>query len=84
MTPRVPGYELLEPICLREGWGSDVYKARHAGLGCLVAIRIFGPFAAASAHLRENFWAGCGVLEGLTHPNIERVLDYGEGEDGRH
>jgi serine/threonine protein kinase len=83
MTPHIPGYELLEPILLREGWGSDVYKARHSGLGCLVAIKVYGAAAAGGEGARERIRRQCEVAARLSHPNIVRVLDYGACEDGR-
>lgn len=79
------GYEIQALI--GKGSFSEVYKARKGlgpGLDQIVAIKVMKPPTKSLAHkimssLRYEFW----VLKDLSHPNIVRLFDFGELDDGR-
>jgi serine/threonine protein kinase/WD40 repeat protein len=78
--PRLGDYELGEE--LGRGAMGAVYRARHVPLGQTVALKVIltGEFASESE--RRRFLAEAGQAARLDHPNIVRVLNYGEA-DGR-
>jgi len=78
MTPHIPGYELLHPILMRNGWGSDVYRARRAGSDTVVLVKVYGPHVAESEQARQRFHSNCTALARLSHPNIVRLHDHGD------
>ncbi len=59
-----------------------VYRAYDARLGCEVALKVLGEHHAGSPEFVERFGREVKSVASLDHPNIVRVLDSGEGEDG--
>jgi serine/threonine-protein kinase len=57
------------------GGMATVYRARHASLGTLHAIKILGADLAKDATLRRRFLAEGRIQARLSHPNIVRVTD---------
>ncbi len=76
--PRLGDYELGEE--LGRGAMGAVYRARHVTLGQTVALKVVltGEFAGEAE--RRRFLAEAGQAARLDHPNIVRVLNYGEAE----
>src|SRR5438045_6893398 len=81
-TPRRLGsYELLE-VLARGGMGI-VYKARHAGLDRIVALKMIRSGILASARDVERFQREARSAAKLQHPNIVTIHDIGE-QGGQH
>lgn len=78
--PEIPGYELLE-VLGRGGMGV-VYKARHARLNRLVAIKMLLAGTHVWPESRERFLREAEAVAGLRHPNIVQVHDLGD-HDGQ-
>jgi serine/threonine protein kinase len=57
---------------------SEVYKATHPSLKRTVAIKILPPALAAEVDFRRRFQHEAKIVSQLQHPNIVRVLDFGE------
>lgn len=71
-------YELLGVIG-RGGMGT-VYRARNIETGDLVAVKALAHSHHEDEHFRERFAAEIQALLKLDHPNIVRLLGYGESE----
>ena len=74
--PRLGDYQLGEE--LGRGAMGAVYRARHVTLGQTVALKVVlaGEFAGEAE--RRRFLAEAGQAARLDHPNLVRVLNYGE------
>jgi WD40 repeat protein/tRNA A-37 threonylcarbamoyl transferase component Bud32 len=81
-TPRRLGnYEVLELIA--HGGMGIVYKARHAGLDRVVALKTIRSGLLASRKDVERFQREARSAAKLHHPNIVTIHDIGE-QDGQH
>ncbi len=69
-------YELLGE--LGRGGQGVVYRARHRGLGRLVALKTIPPAHLAGAHARERFRLEASTASRLDHPNIVPIFEVGE------
>jgi serine/threonine protein kinase len=59
-----------------------VYKARHARLDRMVAIKVLPPGAGADPAFAERFTREARALARLNHPNILAIYDFGQaGEE---
>ena len=82
---QILGYQLGE--LLGKGSFSEVYKGKkgeHMAASHQVAIKLMRPQSAIDpqtilSSLRYEFW----VLKDLVHPNIVRLFDFGQLDDGR-
>jgi serine/threonine-protein kinase len=69
-------YELLGE--LGRGGQGVVYRARHRGLGRLVALKTIPPAHLAGTHARERFRLEASTASRLDHPNIVPIYEVGE------
>ncbi|MEO8426059.1 MAG: serine/threonine-protein kinase, partial [Verrucomicrobiota bacterium] len=69
-------YELLGE--LGRGGQGVVYRARHRGLGRLVALKTIPPVHLAGTHARERFRLEASTASRLDHPNIVPIYEVGE------
>ncbi len=69
-------YHILEQI--GHGGMSTVYKAHDLTTEQAVAIKVLSPQLAMEPNFRTRFEREAQVLQGLDHPNIVPILDYGE------
>ena len=76
------GSYVLEAPLGRGGMG-EVWRARHADQGVAVAIKVLTGERAREERFRRAFRAEVRAAAGLAHPNITRVLDYGEVPPGQ-
>jgi WD40 repeat protein/serine/threonine protein kinase len=76
--PVVAGYEVLAEVG-RGGMGV-IYRARHLGLNCIVALKMIRAGARAGAAELARFRTEAEAVGRLQHPNILRVYDCGEAE----
>ena len=74
-------YALLES--LGQGGMGMVYRARHAELGTLTAVKILQPHRQADQATIDRFEREMVAIGKLDHPNIVRALDAGE-DAGQH
>lgn len=65
-----------------EGGMGSVYLATHELLHTRAAIKVLHPSLGANSNLRGRFLTEASILSGLNHPNIVRVLDFHEDENG--
>ena len=72
-------YELIAPL---GGGMAEVYRARDASLGRLVAIKILTEAGMADQEVHARFLAEARLTGSLVHENIIGFYDYGE-QDGR-
>jgi serine/threonine protein kinase len=72
-------YELIEPL---GGGMAEVYRARDAKLGRIVAIKILTEAGMADQEVHARFLAEARLTGSLVHENIIGFYDYGE-QDGR-
>src|SRR5262249_24419239 len=73
--PRIPGYEVLEP--LGRGNMGVVYRARDLRLGRAVALKMLLHGALSSPELLARFEAEARAVAALSHPNIVQVFELG-------
>jgi serine/threonine protein kinase len=69
-------YELLGEI--GRGGQGVVYRARHCGLGRVVALKTIPPAYLARAHAWERFRLEASAASRLEHPNIIPIYEVGE------
>ncbi len=72
----IPGVSLGE--ILGRGGMSTIYTATQADTEQRVAVKVLNAGAAALPAARQRFLSGAKLHSQLKHPNIARVLDYGE------
>jgi WD40 repeat protein/tRNA A-37 threonylcarbamoyl transferase component Bud32 len=78
---RLGSYELLERIA--QGGMGVVYKARHAGLDRVVALKMIRSGVLATPRDVERFQREARSAAKLRHPNIVTIHDIGE-QEGQH
>src|SRR5262245_51961052 len=78
---RLGSYELLEKIA--QGGMGIVYKARHAGLDRVVALKMIRSGVLATPRDVERFQREARSAAKLRHPNIVTIHDIGE-QKGQH
>ncbi len=76
--PAIPGYAITEELG-RGGMGV-VYKARHAGLNRLVALKTILDSARASSQELLRFQSEAEAVAQLQHSHIVQIYDIGEHE----
>src|SRR5438132_793223 len=78
---RLGQYVLLE--LLGQGGMGAVYKARHALLDRVVALKVLAPARLADPQAVARFLREIKAVGKLDHPNLVRGTDAGQAE-GRH
>ncbi len=63
------------------GGMSTVYKAHDAKSGRIVAIKLMASFLTEEPRFKVRFEREVKLLSKLNHPNIVKILDYGEHND---
>ena len=82
IAPEIPGYRIVRPLG-RGGMGSVWLAERDGGdFEHFVAIKVIRP-GAISDGLIERFRRERQILARLNHPNIARLYDGGETEEGQ-
>ena len=66
---------------LGEGGVGRVYRAIDSQTGQEVALKCLQPKYATEGKIRRRFMREARAFRRLTHPNIVKMYDYGEGED---
>ena len=76
--PLVAGYEVLSEVGC--GGMGVIYRARHLGLNCIVALKMIRSGTRASPAELARFRTEAEAVGRLQHPNILRVYDCGEAD----
>ncbi len=71
-------YRMLRPI--GAGGMGEVWEALHIDIGKPVALKLLS--ARTDGHAAERFFREARVLAEIEHPNIVRITDYGETDEG--
>ncbi len=74
----IPGYQVLKP--LGNGKCGAVYLAQQEQTGELVALKVMPPQAAVNERAVKMFIREMSNTKALNHPNVVKLLDYGEIE----
>lgn len=72
-------YELTEP--LGRGGMAEVWLAQDSHLGRPVAIKFLAPQLSADPEFLVRFFSEAQAVARISHPNVVRVLDFGEYEE---
>src|SRR4029079_8832456 len=64
------------------GGAGSVYRARHVMLQKDIAIKVMHPSLRKDPSFAERFHSEALAASKLDHPNVLRVLDFGEEPDG--
>ena len=75
---KIGPYEFLG-LLGRGGMGS-VYRGRHRETGEMHAVKVLSPNVSHESHFRSRFESEIQALIKLDHPNIVRILSYGQEE----
>ncbi len=67
---------------LGEGSIGAVYRARHTGLGIVVAVKVLHEAFQRDAAFCQRFQAEALALSRLDHPNLVHIQDFGQDRDG--
>lgn len=59
-----------------------VYRARHKQLGTTIAVKVLHEHFRADLQFCARFHAEALVISQLDHPNVVRIVDYGQEPDG--
>ena len=82
MNKQIQSYQILEKI--GTGGMGFVYKAKHLFREEIVAIKTLFPHLVENPDIKNRFISEAKILSTLKHPNIVRVLDFIEEQDGLH
>ncbi len=80
---RTLGHYRLTRLLGSGGMGT-VYLAEQTLIGARVAVKVLHPHLAQDARLRARFYAEARTVNLIGHPNIVRIFDISESEDGLH
>lgn len=72
-------YELTEP--LGRGGMAEVWLAQDSNLGRPVAIKFLAPQLSEDPEFLVRFFSEAQAVARISHPNVVKVLDFGEFED---
>lgn len=73
-------FEILSVI--GEGSIGAVYRARHTGLGIVVAVKVLHEAFQRDVEFSRRFYAEALALSRLDHPNLVHIYDFGQEPDG--
>jgi serine/threonine-protein kinase len=73
-------FEILSVV--GEGSIGAVYRARHTGLGIIVAVKVLHEAFQRDAAFCSRFYAEALALSRLDHPNLVHIFDFGQEPDG--
>ena len=66
---------------LGRGWMGTVFRGRYLETGALHAVKVLSPVYSGDDHFRGRFESEINALLQLDHPNIVKLISYGQ-EDG--
>lgn len=79
---QLAGGKLVIEACVGEGGAGSVYRARHRDLQMPVAVKVMHEGYQRDRDYCQRFQAEALSASRLDHPNLTRVLDFGQEPDG--
>ena len=65
-----------------EGGMASVYEGTHMFLGTKAAVKVLNPLLAKNEQIRQRFQNEAAFMATLDHPNITRVIDFENTDQG--
>ena len=78
----IAGGKFVIQELLGKGGAGKVYKARHRELRKAVALKVLHPFFQRDLDFCARFYGEALAASKLDHPNVLRILDFGQEPDG--
>jgi serine/threonine protein kinase len=69
-------------LCVGRGGMGEVYRAEHRDLHKDVAIKVLHPSFVSDETFASRFQAEALTMSKIEHPNVVRVIDFGQEPDG--
>lgn len=69
-------------VCVGTGGMGSVYRAYHRDLDLVVAIKVLHTSFQADTAFAKRFQAEALTMSRIDHPNVTRILDFGQERDG--
>lgn len=78
---KIPGYNLFDVV--GHGGAGIVYRAQRSSDGCVTAVKVLRREFCFDSLMLNRFEREIQAISMLEHPNIVKVYDVGQSEDGR-
>jgi serine/threonine-protein kinase len=79
---KIAGGKYTIEAAIGSGAAGAVYKAMHRELRRMVALKVLHPHYQQDPHFMKSFRGEALAASQLDHPNVMRVLDFGQEPDG--
>ena len=80
LNTKIGKYTLTKYI--GEGGMASVYEGTHLFLGTKAAVKVLNPMLSKNDQFRQRFRNEAAFMASLDHPNITKVLDFEDSDEG--
>jgi serine/threonine protein kinase len=80
LNTKIGKYTLTKYI--GEGGMASVYEGTHLFLGTKAAVKVLNPILSKNDQFRQRFRNEAAFMASLDHPNITKVLDFEDSDEG--